>query len=99
MAIDPNAQPLSLTELREQLNDLDGWSETVIDGTTALTKTFKFSNFAEALAFTNKVGEIAEANDHHPRISLTWGEATVDWWSHSAGGVTSNDVYMASLTV
>ncbi len=95
---DPKAGQLSLSELEQVQKDLPEWEVDSSGDTPRLTRTFSFRNFAEALAFTNKVGEAAEAADHHPLISLTWGEARVDWWSHSAGGITSNDVGMAQAT-
>ncbi|MCY4129156.1 MAG: 4a-hydroxytetrahydrobiopterin dehydratase [Gammaproteobacteria bacterium] len=94
----PNANQLSSSELDQLQTDLPEWQVDTSGDTPRLTRTFSFQNFAEALAFTNKVGEAAEAADHHPLISLTWGEARVDWWSHSAGGITGNDVNMARAT-
>ena len=95
---DPNAQQLSPDELAQLQQDLSQWEVDSSGDASKLTRKFTFGNFAEALAFTNRVGEAAEAADHHPLISLTWGEATVDWWSHSAGGITRNDVNMARAT-
>lgn len=69
-----------------------GWSE--VDG--ALQREFSFSDFASALAFVNRVGELAEAEDHHPDISFGWGRVTLRWWTHSAGGITDRDRDLAS---
>ncbi len=63
-----------------------------------LVKTFRFANFQEAMAFANRVGELAEAQNHHPRLTLEWGRVTVEWWTHSAGGITEKDREMARLT-
>lgn len=95
---DPNANRLSPAELEQLQSDLPQWDVDTTGEASKLTRKFSFANFAEALAFANRVGEAAEAADHHPLISLTWGEATVDWWSHSAGGITRNDVKMAHAT-
>ena len=95
---DPTAERLSNDAWEKLRHELSAWNFDTSADISKLTRTFTFANFAEALAFTNKVGEAAEAADHHPLISLTWGEARVDWWSHSAGGVTQNDVNMAMAT-
>jgi 4a-hydroxytetrahydrobiopterin dehydratase len=61
-----------------------------------LEKEFKFKNFQGALDFTNKVGELAEAVDHHPEICLTWGRARVTIWTHSIGGLSEADFVFAA---
>jgi len=63
-----------------------------------LVKTFRFKNFLEALAFAQKVGELAERENHHPRLTVEWGRVTVEWWTHSQGGITEKDREMARLT-
>jgi 4a-hydroxytetrahydrobiopterin dehydratase len=69
----------------------EGWSE--VDG--ALQREFTFSNFAEALSFVNRVGELAEAENHHPDIELGWGRVVLRWRTHSAGAITDRDREMA----
>jgi hypothetical protein len=49
----------------------------------ALERKYIFKNFREALEFTNKVGELAEEQDHHPMIQTEWGRVTVTWWTHA----------------
>jgi 4a-hydroxytetrahydrobiopterin dehydratase len=68
------------------------WDE--VDG--ALERTFTFRDFAEALAFVNRVGALAEAENHHPDIRLGYGRVTLRWWTHTAGGVTDRDVELAA---
>lgn len=63
-----------------------------------LVKTFRFANFQEAMAFANRVAELAEAKGHHPRLTVEWGRVMVEWWTHSAGGITEKDREMARLT-
>ncbi|HUJ12300.1 MAG TPA: 4a-hydroxytetrahydrobiopterin dehydratase [Thermoanaerobaculia bacterium] len=60
-----------------------------------LEREFRFGNFAEALAFTNRVGAIAEQLNHHPDISLGWGKVRVTTWTHDAGGITPLDFKLA----
>jgi 4a-hydroxytetrahydrobiopterin dehydratase len=61
-----------------------------------LLRAFHFSNFIRALEFTNKVGEAAEAEGHHPDILLGWGKVEVTLWTHSVDGLTMNDFILAS---
>ncbi|MBI3261001.1 4a-hydroxytetrahydrobiopterin dehydratase [Candidatus Berkelbacteria bacterium] len=63
-----------------------------------LRRFFKFKNFAQALAFVNKVGELAESEGHHPEIEFGWGHATITWWTHKINGLHHNDFIMAAKT-
>lgn len=84
-------------EIATLLAELDAWE--VLSGDMAqLQKRYSFGTFAEALAFVNNVGAIAEEQGHHPEITFTWGAATIRWWSHSLGGITRNDFIMAAKT-
>jgi 4a-hydroxytetrahydrobiopterin dehydratase len=68
------------------------------DGIKRFESSFKFRNFAVALAFTNKVGKIAEDEGHHPDILTEWGKVTVTWWTHAIKGLRRNDFIMAAKT-
>jgi 4a-hydroxytetrahydrobiopterin dehydratase len=70
----------------------ESWTE--IDG--ALERTFTFDSFPDALAFVNRVGELAEAENHHPDIAIHYREVTLRWWTHTAGGVTDRDRDLAA---
>lgn len=74
-------------EVDTRIGSTDGWT---VDG-DALHKKFEFANFAESLAFVNKVGEIAEASDHHPDITFGWGYAELRTMTHDRGGITDVD--------
>jgi 4a-hydroxytetrahydrobiopterin dehydratase len=63
-----------------------------------LEKAFKFKNFLHALEFTNKIGTIAEEENHHPLIITEWGRVTLQWWTHKIGGLHKNDFIMAAKT-
>ena len=78
---------LSDEEIASELKKLDGWQ--VENG--KLVRRYKFANFAESLAFVNRVGEIAEAADHHPDITFGWGYAELRTMTHDRGGVTDVD--------
>ena len=86
--------PLKGQELARLAGELkEGWR--VVDE-HHLEKQFKFKNFREALTFTNKVGELAEAQGHHPDIYLTWGEVKVTIWTHKVNGLTESDFILAA---
>lgn len=80
------------------LNDIPDWKIVVLDGEEQLRRVFTFKNYAKALAFTNTVADLAEAENHHPAILLEWGKATVLWWTHKIGGLHQNDFIMAART-
>jgi 4a-hydroxytetrahydrobiopterin dehydratase len=76
------------------MTESDVWAES--EG--ALERTFTFGNFREALAFVNRVGELAEAENHHPDIAISYKDVTLRWWTHTAGGITDRDRELAEKT-
>ncbi|MBN2500570.1 MAG: 4a-hydroxytetrahydrobiopterin dehydratase [Anaerolineales bacterium] len=88
--------PLSPAEIEAMRPEVPDWQVVEEDGVPKLTRTFKFKNFAQALAFTNRVGEIAEEQDHHPVLVTEWGKVTVTWWTHAIAGLHRNDFIMAA---
>ena len=82
---------LSENEVAVALESLNGWE---FDD-DKIEKKFKFENFAAALAFVNKVGELAESADHHPDIKFGWGYAEIETTTHDRGGVTDHDIQLA----
>lgn len=78
---------LTSEEIADHLASTDGWT---VEGDNLL-KRFEFQNFAESLAFVNRVGEIAEAADHHPDITFGWGYAELRTMTHDRGGITDVD--------
>lgn len=79
-----------LTALQLQVN---GWQ--VVDE-HHLVKTFKFHDFRQALVFTNRVGELAEQQGHHPNIALSWGKVEISIWTHKINGLTESDFILAA---
>jgi 4a-hydroxytetrahydrobiopterin dehydratase len=98
VACRPDAPLLSPAEIDALMPSVPGWSVVEVDGEKRLTRVFKLKNFGEALAFTNKVGAIAEAEDHHPALLTEWGRVTVSWWTHAIKGLHRNDFVMAAKT-
>jgi 4a-hydroxytetrahydrobiopterin dehydratase len=74
------------------------WQVVDVDGIKRLQRVFKLKNFVQALDFANKVGEIAEEEDHHPMLIVEWGRLTVQWWTHVVKGLHKNDFIMAAKT-
>jgi 4a-hydroxytetrahydrobiopterin dehydratase len=72
----------------------EGWTE--VDG--ALERTFELPSFPEALGFVNRLGALAEAENHHPDIAISYRNVTVRWWTHTAGGITDRDRDLAAKT-
>lgn len=85
-------------EMKELKSKVPDWEVIKREGINQLERVFKFKNFAQALAFTNKVGEIAEEEQHHPVLVTEWGKVTVTWWTHKIGGLHNNDFVMAAKT-
>jgi 4a-hydroxytetrahydrobiopterin dehydratase len=74
------------------------WEMEEHDGVPRLVRTFRVPTFRDALAFTGHVGELAEAEGHHPAILTEWGKVTVSWWTHKIRGLHRNDFIMAAKT-
>ena len=84
---------LTAEEIAPLMTQLEGWS---VDGVEKLTRTYRFPDFVQALAFVNRLGEVAEEEGHHPDILLTWGKVKVCLWTHSVSGLTENDFIVAA---
>ena len=82
---------LSAEEIETNLSGLNDWTVS----SDKLSKKFVFANFAESLSFVNRVGEIADAIDHHPDILFGWGYAEFFITTHDAGGITVRDFDLA----
>jgi 4a-hydroxytetrahydrobiopterin dehydratase len=92
---EPTLTEAEIAELRPQVPD---WQLVEREGIKRLERVFGFRNFAEALAFTNAVGGLAEEEGHHPALLTEWGKVTVTWWTHKIGGLHQNDFIMAAKT-
>ncbi|MDH4228566.1 MAG: 4a-hydroxytetrahydrobiopterin dehydratase [Nitrospirota bacterium] len=87
----PRLSPEAIGSLLAELGG--GWR---VSGGLRLEKTCKFADFRSALAFTNRVGEVAEAEGHHPDIHLTWGRVDLGIWTHAVDGLTEADFILAA---
>ena len=91
----PTVTGEEITELRPQVAE---WELVEIDGIKRLRRVFSFDDFGQALDFTSRVGELAEAEGHHPALLTEWGQTTVSWWTHKIKGLHRNDFIMAAKT-
>ena len=90
--------PMDDAEIRDKLTGLPGWSVVEEGSVKKLTRVFKFKDYLSVLAFTQKVGLLAEENGHHPTLITEWGKVTVIWWTHKINGLHDNDMIMAAKT-
>lgn len=93
-----DAPQVTEEQQQELLREIPDWQVIELNGEKQLQRVFKLKNFAQAQAFTNKVGDLAEAENHHPAILLEYGKVTVRWWTHKIGGLHKNDFIMAART-
>lgn len=92
---EPTVTDAEIAEFHPQVPE---WQIVEYNGIKQLERVFKFDNFAQSLTFTNKVGELAEAEGHHPALLTEWGKVTVQWWTHKIKGLHRNDFIMAAKT-
>jgi 4a-hydroxytetrahydrobiopterin dehydratase len=85
--------PLDVAAIAPLLAQLDGW---VAPGEHHLEKTYRVKNFARALALVNRIGAIAEEQNHHPDVTLAWGRVGVTIWTHKINGLTESDFIFAA---
>lgn len=76
------------------MKELQGWE--LVDGAKQIEKSFTFKDFKDALAFANRVGAIAEAEQHHPEIEIAWGKVEIELSTHAIGGLSENDFIVAA---
>ena len=91
----PTVTDAKIAEFHPQVSD---WEIMELDGIKRLRRVFSFDDFAQALEFTNRVGELAEEKGHHPALMTEWGRTTVTWWTHKIRGLHRNDFVMAAKT-
>jgi 4a-hydroxytetrahydrobiopterin dehydratase len=90
------APRISDADLKDLMPSIPDWSIVVVDEIMRLSREFSFKNFEQAMVFSNRVGDIAEAAGHHPAILTEWGKVTVTWWTHKIKGLHKNDLIMAA---
>lgn len=94
VACEGGTAPLNRTESEVLLKQLKDWR---LSGDARwISKEFKFKDFAESMAFANKVGDIAEAEGHHPDLQISWGKVVIELTTHAIDGLSENDFIIAA---
>ncbi len=93
-----DADALTAAQIRPLLSQIPRWQLAEDEGIYRLQRRYDFNNFIQAVAFTNRIAELAEQYDHHPSLLTEWGRVTVTWWTHSIDGLHQNDFIMAAKT-
>ena len=89
-----SAKPFTREQAEEYLKQTPGWG--LDEDAKKIKKRFKFKDFREALAFVNKIGELAESEGHHPDIEFGWGYAKIKLTTHAIAGLSENDFILAA---
>lgn len=92
------APTVTKEELAELLPQVPEWKVVARDGIDTLERVYSFPDFSSAMAFSVRVGMLAEAEGHHPALLTEWGRVTVRWWTHKIRGLHRNDFVMAAKT-
>lgn len=94
VACEGNVAPFNREEAQVLMKQLSGW--TLSGDDRWISKEFKFKDFAEALAFVNKVGRVAEEEGHHPDVQVSWGKVVTELTTHAIDGLSENDFILAA---
>ena len=86
-------KPMGKEEQEKLLARVTGWK--TVEG-KKITKTFHFPNFSSAVVLLNKIAAIAEQENHHPNLHLSWGKLKVELWTHKLDGISENDFILAA---
>ena len=89
-----NVPPLTLEQAQGMMKELNDWM--LIDEAHLLAKSFRFKDFVQTMEFVNKIAKIAEAEGHHPDLTVTYGAVTVELMTHAIGGLSENDFIVAA---
>ena len=87
----PAAPLLTEEEIAKGARALRGWERRGAE----LVKVFRFADFGEAVAFVQRLVEPADAQNHHPDVTIHWNEVTLSLWTHASGGITARDLRLA----
>ncbi len=97
-SINQSTPKLEQVEIKQLSAQLPAWRVIEKEGEPRLEKAFQFKDFTRAVAFTNRVAQVANEEDHHPAILTEWGKVIVTWWTHKIHGLSQNDFIMAAKT-
>ena len=91
-----DSPPVTEEEVAELQPQVSDWDLITEDGVKKLDRVFRFADFRQALDFTHVLGELAETEGHHPRLTTEWGRVKVTWWTHKIRNLHPNDFIMAA---
>jgi 4a-hydroxytetrahydrobiopterin dehydratase len=98
IACHPDAPPATAAEIAELSPLIPDWTQEDHNGVPRLVRTFRVPTFRDALLLTQRVGELAEREGHHPLLVTRWGRVTVSWWTQKIRNLHRNDFIMAAKT-
>ncbi|MDR9402314.1 MAG: 4a-hydroxytetrahydrobiopterin dehydratase [Halothece sp. Uz-M2-17] len=93
-----NVPSVTEQEIAQYQPQIPDWSIKKDHETRYLERVYPLPNFESALALAQRIGEIAEQEQHHPTLIVEWGKLTVQWWTHAIKGLHQNDFIMAAKT-
>ena len=93
-----NVSPVTDEEIAQYQPQIPDWSVKEENQTRYLERSYRLRNFKTALALAQRIGEVAEQENHHPTLIVEWGKLTVQWWTHTIQGLHQNDFVMAAKT-
>ena len=89
---------ISIDEANRLVQFIPSWTLNNREFPHRLTREFMFKNFKDAVKFSVRIGELADEQDHHPKLIIEWGKVSIFWWTHSIEGLHLNDFIMAAKT-
>ena len=89
---------ISIDEANRLIRIIPSWTLNNREFPHTLTREFMFKNFTDAVKFSAKIAELADEQDHHPKLIIEWGKVSIFWWTHSIKGLHLNDFIMAAKT-
>ena len=89
---------ISIEEAERLIQFIPSWTLNNREYPHTLTREFIFKNFSDAVKFSAKIAELADEQDHHPKLIIEWGKVSILWWTHSINGLHLNDFVMAAKT-
>ena len=89
---------ISIDEANRLVQFIPSWTLNNCEFPHRLTREFMFKNFNDAVKFSVKIAELADEQDHHPKLIIEWGKVSIFWWTHSIKGLHLNDFIMAAKT-
>ena len=89
---------ISIDEANRLIRFVPSWTLNNREFPHTLTREFMFKNFTDAVKFSAKIAELADEQDHHPKLIIEWGKVSIFWWTHSIKGLHLNDFIMAAKT-